>query len=75
MLYFAVKGTFEQVFVRCHQFHFRILLSKKGYTWKLWEHSLQLSSETTDLFYERLNNVNHTILLICMKALLQADIF
>ena len=30
MLYFAVKGTFEQRFVRCHQFHFRILLSKKA---------------------------------------------
>lgn len=31
MLYFTAKGTFEQVFVRCHQFHFRIWLLKRLY--------------------------------------------
>lgn len=30
MLCFAVKGTFEQVFVIAHQFYFGILLSEKA---------------------------------------------
>lgn len=58
--YFAVKGTSERGFVRCHQFHFRIWLSVRAGNFG----SILCSSclRQTDLFYERLNNVDHTTL-------------
>lgn len=58
--YFAVKGTSEWGFVRCHQFHFRIWLSVRAGNFG----SIFCSSclRQTDLFYERLNNVDHTTL-------------
>lgn len=71
--YFAVKGTFEWGFVRCHQFHFRIWLSlRAGIIGSIFCSSCL---RQTDSFYERLNNVDHSIPWIYMKALLQADIF
>lgn len=71
--YFAVKGTFERGFVRCHQFHFRIWLSVR--TGNVGSIFCSSCLRQTDLFYERLNNVDHTIPWIYMKAFLQADIF